>query len=226
MRFGGRATVTVPPLAMAELEACLALLGGFLADMDGEGEEEAAVPFVCMPAGIRFVLGCGGSTGGGIGVVLGAIATVCYPGNAQRAVDQAPRPGVEADAVVDASCLAESPQLIQRLLEGRDSVAFVRVGCRMGTCLVRRDGIVPGEVTLMNMGWQVDARSKKVRPPDAVQPSGTMGETRRVFFVELQSSVATATDVLLMSGRVGMSRDGRWSQVMLLSGSLVVLLVV
>lgn len=92
MRFGGRATVTVPPFAMAVFEACLALLGGFFADMDGEGEEEEAAPFVCMPVGNRFVLGCGGRTGGGMGVVLGAIATVCYPDIAQRAAGQAPRP--------------------------------------------------------------------------------------------------------------------------------------
>lgn len=49
MRLAGRATVTVPPLAMAELDTCLALLGVFLADMDGEGDEEGGAPFVCMP---------------------------------------------------------------------------------------------------------------------------------------------------------------------------------
>lgn len=95
--------MTVPPFVMAELGACLALLGGFLADMDGEGEEEEAAPFVCMPVGIRLVLGCGGRTGGGMGVVLGAIATVCYPETAQRAADQAPRPG--AGAGVDVGCV-------------------------------------------------------------------------------------------------------------------------
>lgn len=73
----GRATVTVPPFVAAAFADCLALLGGFFADMEGEGEEEDARPFVCMPAGTgRLVLGCGGMTGGGIGVVLGAIATV------------------------------------------------------------------------------------------------------------------------------------------------------
>lgn len=72
----GLATVTVPPL-VAPFADCLALLGGFFADMEGEGEDEDARPFVCMPAGTgRLVLGCGGMTGGGMGVVLGAIATV------------------------------------------------------------------------------------------------------------------------------------------------------
>lgn len=46
MRFGGRATVTVPPFAEAELGAYLALLGGFFADMEGEGEDEDGAPFV------------------------------------------------------------------------------------------------------------------------------------------------------------------------------------
>lgn len=94
--------MTVPPLVMAELDACLALLGVFLVDMDGEGDEEGGAPFVCMPGGIRFVLGCGGRTGGGIGVVLGAIATVCHPEIAQRAAGQAPRPDADADADSDA----------------------------------------------------------------------------------------------------------------------------
>lgn len=75
-----RATVTVPPLAAtlaaAAFAECFALCGGFFADMDGEGEEEDPMPFVCMPGGMgRFVFGCGGMTGGGIGVVLGAIST-------------------------------------------------------------------------------------------------------------------------------------------------------
>lgn len=77
--FVERATVTVPPLVILEdvtLADCLALLGGFFADMDGDGEEEAARPFVWIPEGMgRFVLGCGGITGGGIGVVLGAMMT-------------------------------------------------------------------------------------------------------------------------------------------------------
>lgn len=73
--FVGRATVTVPPLA--DLAECFALLGGFFADMDGEGDEVLARPLVWIPAGVgRFVLGCGGMMGGGMGVVLGAMATV------------------------------------------------------------------------------------------------------------------------------------------------------
>lgn len=73
----GRATVTVPPFVAAAFADCLALLGGFFADMEGDGEEDEARPFVCIPAGMgRLVFGCGGMTGGGIGVVLGAIATV------------------------------------------------------------------------------------------------------------------------------------------------------
>lgn len=50
--------MTVPPFVEAELGACLALLGGFFADMEGEGDVEDRMPFVCMPAGIgRFVFG-------------------------------------------------------------------------------------------------------------------------------------------------------------------------
>lgn len=180
MRFGGRATVTVPAFVMAELEACLALLGGFLADMDGEGEVEEAVPFVCMPGGIRFVLGCGGRTGGGIGVVLGAIATVCYPGDAQRAADQAPRPGADVGVDVNASCRIDSPAYSDATRRPR----FGRIcpgGFRMGLCLIGRDGNVSGEVTLINMGWQVDARSKKVSPPDPAQPSRTIDDTRGIL---------------------------------------------
>lgn len=73
----GRATVTFPPLGAAPLLDCLALLGAFFADMEGEGDEdEAAAPFVCMPEGMgRLGFGYGGMTGGGIGVVVGAIAT-------------------------------------------------------------------------------------------------------------------------------------------------------
>lgn len=54
------------------------LLGGFFADIEGEGEVDDMTPLVCMPAGTgRFVLGCGGMIGGGMGVVLevGAMAT-------------------------------------------------------------------------------------------------------------------------------------------------------
>lgn len=66
--------MTVPPLEVADFAECLALLGGFFADMEGDGDEEGAMPFVWMPAGMgRFVLGCGGMTGGGMGVVLGAM---------------------------------------------------------------------------------------------------------------------------------------------------------
>lgn len=68
--------MTVPPLEVADFAECLALLGGFFADMEGDGDEEGAMPFVWMPAGMgRFVLGCGGMTGGGMGVVLGAMTT-------------------------------------------------------------------------------------------------------------------------------------------------------
>lgn len=78
----GRATVTVPPFAAALFANALALLGAFLADMDGDGDDEDARPFVWMPAGTgRLVLGCGGMTGGGMGVVLGAIATVGWRSN-------------------------------------------------------------------------------------------------------------------------------------------------
>lgn len=77
--FVGRAAVIVPPLAVLEdvaLADCFALFGGFFADMDGDGDEEIARPLVWIPAGIgRFVLGCGGMIGGGIGVVLGAMVT-------------------------------------------------------------------------------------------------------------------------------------------------------
>lgn len=70
----GRATVTVPPLEAATLTDCLALLGGFFADMRGDGDEEEARPFVWMPAGTgRLGFGCGGMMGGGMGVVVGAI---------------------------------------------------------------------------------------------------------------------------------------------------------
>lgn len=73
-----RATVTLPPFVAEAFADCLALLGGFFADRDGEGEVDGITPFVCIPAGIgRFGLGCGGIMGGGIGVVLGAMATVC-----------------------------------------------------------------------------------------------------------------------------------------------------
>lgn len=103
--------MTVPPLAVADFAECFALLGGFFADMEGEGEEEGAIPFVWMPAGMgRFVLGCGGMTGGGMGVVLGAMATVGigdgevvvidgWPGEMRRARagGQTPRP-VACDA--------------------------------------------------------------------------------------------------------------------------------
>lgn len=81
----GRATVTLPPLDAAPLPDCLALFGGFFADMEGEGDEEDAAPFVCMPAGMgRLGFGCGGMTGGGIGVVVGAIATVEGQGGCVR----------------------------------------------------------------------------------------------------------------------------------------------
>lgn len=74
-----RATVTVPPLVEAFFVDCLALLGGFFADIEGEGEVDGMMPLVWMPAGTgRFVLGCGGMIGGGMGVVLdaGAITTI------------------------------------------------------------------------------------------------------------------------------------------------------
>lgn len=96
--------MTVPPLA--DLAECFALLGGFFADMEGEGEEEVMMPLVWMPAGMgRFVLGCGGMMGGGMGVVLGAMATGSngdgkfvvidgWPGELRRARagGQTPRP--------------------------------------------------------------------------------------------------------------------------------------
>lgn len=69
--------MTVPPLAAAAFAECLALLGGFFADMEGDGDEDDMTPFVCIPAGMgRFVLGYGGITGGGMGVVLGAMVTM------------------------------------------------------------------------------------------------------------------------------------------------------
>lgn len=113
--------MTVPPFAEAELGACLALLGGFLADIDGEGEDEGGAPFVWMPAGIwRFVLGCGGMTGGGMGVVLGAMATSALLGQtAQCATGEAPRPGGDAGAwcpVPGARCSCARPGLLPRLL--------------------------------------------------------------------------------------------------------------
>lgn len=98
MRVGGRATVTVPPIVEAELRACLALLGGFFADMEGEGEDEGGAPFVWMPAGIgRFVFGWGGMMGGGMGVVLGAMATgALLQQTARCAAGEAPRPDAGA----------------------------------------------------------------------------------------------------------------------------------
>lgn len=133
VRFGGRATVTVPPFAEAELGACFALLGGFLADMEGEGEDEAAAPFVWMPAGIgRFVLGWGGMTGGGMGVVLGAMATgALLQETAQCAAGEAPRAGAWCWCLVlGARCpvLVRSAwpasQAIETRFEGRGSIAF------------------------------------------------------------------------------------------------------
>lgn len=133
VRFGGRATVTVPPFAEAELGACFALLGGFFADMEGEGEDEAAAPFVWMPAGIgRFVLGWGGMTGGGMGVVLGAMATgALLQETAQCAAGEAPRAGAWCWCwclVPGARCscarLGLLPQAIETRFEGRGSIAF------------------------------------------------------------------------------------------------------
>lgn len=70
--------MTEPPLVATAFAACLALFGGFLADMEGEGEVDVARPFVWMPGGTgRLVFGCGGMMGGGMGVVLGAMAAAC-----------------------------------------------------------------------------------------------------------------------------------------------------
>lgn len=138
-RFGGRATVTVPPFAEAELGACLALLGGFFADIDGEGDDEDGAPFVWMPAGIwRFVLGWGGMTGGGMGVVLGAMATgALLQQTAQWAAGEAPRPGAGAGAGAWCPVLVRSAwpasQVIVTRCEGRGSIAFGQVGlCAAG----------------------------------------------------------------------------------------------
>ena len=58
-RLGGRAAEAATDLSPAELAACFAVVeGGFLAGMDGEGDElGAATPFVWMPGGAgRFIL--------------------------------------------------------------------------------------------------------------------------------------------------------------------------
>lgn len=75
--------------------------------------------------------------------MLGAIATLCYPGNAQRAADQAPRPEADAEAEADAraSCRIDPPDYSDTARGFR----FGRIcpgGLRMGFCLVERDGNV------------------------------------------------------------------------------------
>jgi hypothetical protein len=129
--------VTVPPFAEAEFGACLALLGGFFADMDGEGEDEDSVPLVWMPAGMgRFVLGWGGMTGGGMGVVLGAMATgALLQQTAQCAAGEAPRPGAGGEAWCPVLVRSAWPasQVIVTRCEGRGSIAFGQVGlCAAG----------------------------------------------------------------------------------------------
>ena len=132
--------MTVPPFAMAELGPCFALLGGFLADMDGEGEDEEAAPFVCMPVGNRFVFGCGGSTGGGIGVVLGAIA-LCATQRLRSALPARPRDQMQkrvqvqvrmGDADANADADADVDAAYSNATDERDLVAFVRGICRAG----------------------------------------------------------------------------------------------
>lgn len=57
-RFTGRTVEAVMDRSLAEFGACFALVGGFLADMEGEGDEfDDVMPFVWIPGGTgRFIL--------------------------------------------------------------------------------------------------------------------------------------------------------------------------
>lgn len=176
MRFGGRATVTVPPFVEAELGACLALLGGFFADMEGEGEDEEGAPFVWMPAGIgRFVFEWVGMTGGGMGVVLGAMATgALLQQTARCAAGEAPLPDAGAGAWCPVLVRSAWPasQVIATRCEGRGSIAFGQMemhtaGLLWACMRVPEMGVFRGEmksltIRLWAVGCRADARSKNL----------------------------------------------------------------
>lgn len=189
MRFGGRATVTVPPFVEAEFGACLALLGGFFADMEGEGEDEDGAPFVWMPAGIgRFVFGWGGMTGGGIGVVLGAMATgALLQQTARRAAGEAPRPDAVADAwspVLERARLGLLPRLLQHTVRGAVRSHLARWNCTLlgfceRVCRFRRWSTFGARWSCwwLDCGLSDGRALKESRGPAlAVQRSGTMGD--------------------------------------------------